>query len=296
MKTFTLCAVLIAGLFISGLYSCKKLATVPPVKQTPPPTNPKTATTQCDYDFSDTALTSHGWTKAFDDEFTGDLSNWYAYTNGVQNELQYYQPANVQIVGGVLQLSVKQETVNGTSYNGSPQTFNYTSGSVVSNQTFSANATTPRVRIVTRAKVAAGYGLTSVFESYGTDWPTNGQINYFQVEGNDTKEYVTNYFYGTQSGKNLVQNGIYFNPTDQDLSACWHVYMTEWSQNSINYYLDGQLVETKTAGGQVPGLFGKQENLAINLPVGGLYYQDLNTANIQTGTMYVDYVKVFTSN
>lgn len=295
MKTFTLCTVLITGLCTSGLYSCKKLAEVPPVQSTPPPTNPKTATTQCDYDVNDTAFTKHGWTKSFDDEFTGDLSNWSAYTGAVQNELEYYEPANAQIANGVLQLSAQQQTVSGTSYNGKPQTFNYTSGSIVSNQTFSANAATPKLLIVARVKVAGAYGLTSIFNAFGTNWPTNGQINFLQVEGDDTKEYVTNYFYGTTPGQNLVQNGIYFNPTDADLSMCWHVFSTEWTQTSLNYYLDGQLVETKT-GGDVAGLFGKAEILDFSLPIGGLYYQNLNTANIQTGTMYIDYVKVFTSN
>ena len=295
MKTFTLCAVLITGLSIFGLYSCKKLAKVPPVQQTPPPTNPKVAATQCDYDVNDTAFTNNGWTKSFDDEFTGDLSNWSAYTGAVQNELEYNEPANAQIVNGVLQLSAQQQTVSGTSFDGHPQTFNYTSASIVSNQPFEANAAAPKLLIVARVKVTASYGLTSVFDSYGTNWPTNGQINFFQVEGNDTKEYVTNYFYGTTTGKNLVQNGIYFNPADGDLSSCWHVYSTELTQGSINYYLDGQLVETKT-GGYVAGLFGKEESLAFSLPIGGLYYQNLNVANIQAGTMYVDYVKVFTSN
>ena len=298
MKTFTSCAVLIAGVFIMGLYSCQKLAPLPAASSSTSPTNttnPITAKAQCDYDVNDTTYTNHGWTESFDEEFTGNLSNWTVGTGGVENELEYYQPANAQIVNGVLQLSVQQQTVNGTSYDGKPQTFNYTSGSISSNQAFSANSTTPKLIIEARVKVAGGYGATSVFESYGANWPTNGQINYFQVEGNNATEYVTNYFYGTQAGANLVQNGIYYNPTTEDLSACYHVYATEWTQNSLNYFLDGQLVETQS-GSEVPGLFGKSEYLNFILPVGGLYYQNLNTANIQPCTEYIDYVKVFTSN
>lgn len=294
MKTFTLPAILIAALSIAGFNSCKKITAIPKTVTSTSQTNPKTAVIQCDYDVDDTAFTNHGWTKSFDDEFTGDLSNWTAYTGGVQNELQYYQPANATIVGGALQLSAQQQTISGTSYNGSPQTFNYTSASIVSNQTFSANSGTPKLMIVARVKVAGAYGLTSIFESFGSNWPTNGQINFLQVEGNDTKEYVTNYFYGTTAGQNQVQNGMYFDQTNGDLSACWHVFSTIWTQNSLSYYLDGQLVETKT-GSEISGLFGKEEVLSFNLPIGGLYYQNLNTANIQTGAMYIDYVKTFTS-
>jgi len=299
MKTFTSCAVLIAGVFIMGLYSCQKLAPLPAASSSTSPTNttnPITAKAQCDYDVNDTTYTNHGWTESFDEEFTGNLSNWSVNTGAVENELEYYEPANAQVVNGALQLSVLQQTVNGTSYNGKPQTFNFTSGSISSNQAFSANATTPNVMIEARIKVAGGYGVTSIFNAFGANWPTNGQINFLQVEGNNTTEYVTNYFYGTQPGQNLVQNAIYYTPTTEDLSACYHVYATEWTQNSLNYFLDGQLVQTQTSGGEVPGLFGKSEYLSLTLPIGGLYYQNLVVANIQPATMYVDFVKVFTSN
>jgi hypothetical protein len=70
----------------------------------------------------------------------------------------------------------------------------------------------------------------------------------------------------------------------------------EWSQNALTSYLDGHLVEAKTSGGHVADLFGKSHHLSLSLPVGGGYYSALNTANIQGGTMYVDYIKVFTSS
>ncbi|HWZ14656.1 MAG TPA: glycoside hydrolase family 16 protein [Mucilaginibacter sp.] len=298
MKTSTLTAFLLGGLSIVGISSCKKLSPAKQGTQTTVTTiNPKTAATVCDYDFNETTLTSSGWTKTFDDEFDGDLSKWYAYTGGVQNELQCFEPANVTIVNGVLQIAAKKETVTGptTVNSSSNSTFNYTSGSIVSNSTFGPSTATPKIRIVARVKIASGYGLVSFFDSYGTNWPTNGQINLFQVEGNDVTRYQTNYFYGTQSGQNLVNNGMLNNPTDTDLSSCWHVFMTEWTQNSLNYYLDGQLVETKTAGGYVGGMFGKVQNLSLSLLIGGSYYLNFVPANVQTGTMYVDYVKVFTS-
>jgi len=297
MKTYTFYYTLTA-MCIFALGSCSKPGAVNDIKpNTPTPTNPTTSSTICNFEFSDTTLTNKGWTKVFDDEFTGDLSNWYPYTGGVTNELACNEPANAAIINGELQLSAKKETVTGPTTVGSTtqQSFNYTSASIVSNQAFSANPSTPKVRIVARIQVASGYGLTSIFNSYGQNWPTNGQINFLQVEGDDTHEYSTNYFYGPQTGKSTVEGAMLYNPVDNDLSACYHVYMTEWTQNSINYYLDGKLVETKTAGGDVPQLFNKQETIALSLPIGGLYYNNFNPANIQLGTMHVTYVKVFTS-
>jgi beta-glucanase (GH16 family) len=70
----------------------------------------------------------------------------------------------------------------------------------------------------------------------------------------------------------------------------------EWTQNSLKSYLDGNLVEVKTTGGYISNLFGTSQNVSLTVPVGGWFYGKLNPADIQSGTMYVDYVKVFTSN
>jgi beta-glucanase (GH16 family) len=67
-----------------------------------------------------------------------------------------------------------------------------------------------------------------------------------------------------------------------------------WSQNSLEFYFDGVLVKTNSAG-YVPSLFGKSEKLTLNVAVGGNFFSNFDPAQIQTGTMYVDWVKVFTS-
>jgi beta-glucanase (GH16 family) len=302
MKTFTTCSFLIAISSMVLLGGCKKLSsggsgtTGTKTGTLPPSTNPNTSMAICDYDVADTALTNHGWTVAFEDNFN-NLNNWQTLTGGVEKELECNEPANVQIVNGVLEISAKKESVTGPKYVGSDstQSFNYTSGWITSNVAFSANSVTPKVRIVARIKAASGYGLTSFFYGFGGNWPTNGEIDYFETQGDNTKVYATDYDYGTQVDINDVSGGLLYNPTTEDLSACYHVYTMEWTQNSLNSYLDGKLVETKTAGGYIPDLFGKSHYLSLSLPIGGIYYNVLNAANIQTGTMYVDYVKVFTS-
>lgn len=297
MKTITKYSFFFALMGLAILGGCRKHKNNNNVVNNKP-TNPIVATAVCDYTDSDTSLTNHGWTKAFDDEFSGTLSNWSLITGGVQKELECNEPANVQIVNGVLQITARQESVTGpkTVGNDTTASFNYTSGWLVSNVAFSANSSTPKVRIVARIKVASGYGLTSLFYGFGGNWPTNGEIDYMGVQGNDTKEYSTAYDYGTTVNNNLVSGALLYNPTTEDLSACYHVYTMEWTQNSLNSYLDGKLVEAKTSGGHISDLFGKSHSLALSLPVGGLYYSSLNAANVQGGTLYVDYVKVFTSN
>ncbi|MFI5160380.1 MAG: family 16 glycosylhydrolase [Sphingobacteriales bacterium] len=315
MKTATKISIFIASIGLASLQSCKKSAgsdttpakpTTPAITTTTPVTvvpnnytNPNTASAVCDYDIGDTSLTNHGWAKAFDDEFTSDLSNWGAVHGGMIREQQCYQPANATITNGVLQIAAKHETVTGPKAVGNDTTasFDYTSAWVVCKKSFVANAATQKVRIVARIKMAAGYGLTSLFWSYGSGaWPTQGEIDNAEVQGDKTKVYATDYSYGAKANLNTVSGGIEYNPVTEDLSACYHVYTMEWTQNALNSYLDGKLVESKTKGNFVSSLFGKPQFISLSLPVGGEYYNNLNLANVQAGTMYVDYVKVFTSS
>ena len=295
--------IVIAGLVASG--GCTKPSTGNTSKNNDPAPvnimkiNPNTTVGINNFDVSDTTLTNHGWKKVFDDEFTGDLSNWNVLTGGMNGALQCNESANAQIVNGALQMTAKRETVTGpkTIGNDTTATFDFTSAWLTSKQSFSANSSTPRVRLVARIKVATGYGVTSLFWTYGTGvWPTTGEIDCVEAQGNTTNMYSTDYKYGTTAGKSLVTGSLLYNPVTVDLSACYHVYTMEWTQNSLNSYLDGNLVEVKTTDNHVSNLFGTSQILSLTVPVGGWFYGNLNPASIQSGTMYVDYVKVFTSN
>jgi len=266
-----------------------------PTAPAPPPTTVKTV---CDYNLNEAALLQAGWTKTFEDDFTTDLSLWNSWTGGAyNNELQHYQVANLQVANGVLTITAKKETVKGatTLYDATPKDFSYTSGRIESKATVSANAATPKVRIVARLKLAKGYGMWPAFWSYGDPWPTQGEIDIVEARGQEPNKYQTNYFYGYRAGRNLVRNATGYITADADLTNCYHVYEMVWEQNSLTSYLDGQVVEVKTSGGYIPSLFGKSERITLNLAVGGDFFNNLNPALIETGTLYVDYVKVFTS-
>jgi len=276
-----------------------------PKSATSPKTNPAgrapgPAVTVCDYELDESSLTSTGWTKIFEDQFTADLSKWNIWTGGAfNNELQYYQAANLQLVNGVLAISAKKETVTGqtTPWDPTPKTFQYTSGRIECKSNVSANPSTPKVRMIARIKLASGYGMWPAFWSYGDPWPTQGEIDFLESKGQTPTQYSTNYFYGTTANNNLVQRASTVITADADLTQCFHVYEMIWEQNQLTSLLDGKVVEVKTSGGYIPALFGKQERITLNLAVGGNFFgRGFNPSNIQTGTLYVDWVKVFTSN
>ena len=255
------------------------------------------ANATCDYDLNETTLTSAGWTKVFEDNFSADLSKWNIWTGGAyNNELQYYQAANMQIQNGLLLITAKKETITGATTPSDPtqKTFNYTSGRIECKTNVSASTATPKVRMIARLKLPAGYGMWPAFWSYGDPWPTQGEIDCMEARGQEPFKYQTNYFYGRATNRNLVKNQVGFITSNVSLADCWHVYEVIWSQNSLTFMLDGQVVITNT-GSYVPNLFGKTERITLNLAVGGNFFSNLDPSLIQPTTYSVDWVKVFTS-
>jgi beta-glucanase (GH16 family) len=256
-----------------------------------------TAQAICNYSPDESAILAAGYTKVFEDNFSSDLSKWNIWVGGAfNNELQHYQEENLQLANGNLVITAKKETVMGqaTPWDPTLKTFNYTSGRIECLSNISASALTPKVRIVARVKLAPGYGMWPAFWSYGDPWPTQGEIDIIEARGQEPFKYQTNYFYGRTANRNLVKNQVGFITSNVSLTECYHVYEMIWSQNSLTSLLDGVLVETKT-GGYIPNLFEKTERIVLNLAVGGIFFNNLNPAQIVTGSMYVDYVKVFTS-
>jgi len=132
---------------------------------------------------------------------------------------------------------------------------------------------------------------------YGDPWPTQGEIDIMESQGQWTTTYTTNYFYGSSPGT-AASDGTSSNTVTSaaNLQTCYHVYELLWEQNKLTYYLDGQVVTTKTAaaGNQVGNLWNVYENVVLNLAVGGNYFgSGFRARNIVTGSMLVDWVRVY---
>lgn len=250
----------------------------------------------CDYDVNESALTSAGWTKAFDESFSNDLSKWTVWVGGAfNNELQYYQAPNLVLSGGTLSIEARREAVVGatTPFNSALRSFDYTSGRIESIMHFSSGRTTPSVRMAARLKLPAGYGMWPAWWSYGDQWPQQGEIDIMEARGNLPNEYSTAYWYGKRPGVNQVANSAVTIQTGTSLTDCYHVYEVIWTKDVLTFLLDGVVVDTKS-GGMIPNMFRKQQRVVLNVAVGGNYFPNLDQSQIQTGTMLADWVKVFT--
>ena len=252
----------------------------------------------CDYNLDENILINTGWTKKFEDNFDTDLSKWNIWNGGAyNNELQLYKASNLSIASGNLVISAKKEIATGptTPFDATPKSFDYTSGRIESKTNISSSTSSPKVRLIARIKLPAGYGMWPAFWSYGDPWPTQGEIDVLEARGQEDFKYQTNYFYGKTVNRNLVRGAEGYITTNVSLQTCYHVYELIWSQNTLQFYFDGVLAKTNS-GSYVNSLFGKTEKVVLNLAVGGNFFANFNPSLIQPGTMYVDWIKVFTSN
>ncbi|OMJ11571.1 putative glycosidase crf1 [Smittium culicis] len=109
-------------------------------------------------------------------------------------------------------------------------------------------------------KVPTGDGVVTGISMYGQ----NGDEIDIEIQGSNTKQMVDNYYYKGTAG--LTAANPIVAPNSADLSADFHIYGIELLTNSINWYLDGVLVQTisKTDATTYPTLAG-------DFPMIGLY-------------------------
>jgi beta-glucanase (GH16 family) len=272
-------------------------ATPPASSAVAVPSAATTAAGVCDFDPTESTLTGPGWSKVFEDGFSGGLSQWTIWNGGAFNEeLQMYQASNLQTANGLLNITARRETITGpsTPFDATPKTFSYTSGRIESKSHFSASNATPKVRLSARLKLPTGYGMWPAFWSYGDPWPTQGEIDVMEGRGQEPNQYQTAYWFGRRPGKNLVANSATSIWSTVSLMSCWHVYEVIWTKSTLTFLFDGQVVDTKS-GGYIPAMYGKKERITLNLAVGGLFFGSYDPNAIQPGTFQVDWVKAFTS-
>jgi uncharacterized protein YjdB/beta-glucanase (GH16 family) len=231
------------------------------------------------------------------DEFNGtgapDPAKW-GYELGYirNNELQYYtnSTSNSRQYNGNLEITVREETVQGNNY-GTPATFNYTSGSVI---------TLRKIdwvygKIEGRFKMPKGKGLWACFWTLGANyeqvwWPQCGEIDIFEHINNENLIHTTAHW-ADASNKHVSQG--------KDSPAIdvtqWHTYSIVWTPNSIKWFVDDDVIHELNIldGINSTQEFHKPHYILINLPIGGSWPGPPDASTVLPATMYCDYVKVY---
>jgi beta-glucanase (GH16 family) len=231
-----------------------------------------------------------GWKLAFDPGFSGSTlsSTWstcYDWatsagcTNNPSTEKEWYLPSQVQVSGGVLNLTAKQETTQGQSSSGAAQTYACRSGMVSSKPGF--NFTYGLIQVT--AKLPYGPGLWPALWLAATNdqWPPELDIMEHWYSDQDYK------IYDHTVGTSYIGGPV---PTPVNLSTGFHTYSLMWTKDRVTWYLDG--VQKFTTTDHVP----QQSmyfiaNVADRIPDG-----DTSTSIAPgdcTGTMQIQSVKVW---
>ena len=237
------------------------------------------------------------WSDEFDKDGAPDSTRWdFDLGDGCpdncgwgNNELQYYtdDSANVWIQDGKLIIEARMDSLGGKAF---------TSSKVVSRQ----RGDWRYARLEIRAKLPRGKGTWPAIWMLPTDWkyggwPASGEIDIMEHVGYDpgvihgtihTEAY--NHMKGTQKEGKI---------TIADAQETFHVYAVDWSQDKMDFLVDGKLYHTVTrdAKDDYKGWpFDQRFYLIMNIAVGGNWggVQGVDPT-IWPQRLEVDYVRVY---
>lgn len=244
-----------------------------------------------------TPLTYAGCTLVWQDEFNGtslNSSNWvHEIGNGSSgwgnNELQYYREENTSVANGILTITAKRETFQGSIYTSSRiktqglQSFQYG-------------------RIDIRAAAPYGKGIWPALWMLGdnisnTTWPACGEIDIMEMTGGptsskqgDDKVFGTVHWADNDNkhaefgGNKQMENKLFDN---------FHVYSLEWDASSIKWYIDNTEFHSIEITESQFDEFRQKFFFIFNVAVGGNWPGSPDATTEFPQSLHVDYIRVF---
>ena len=139
----------------------------------------------------------------------------------------------------------------------------------------------------------------------GAQWPYCGEIDIMEHR-NAEKQIISTLHWNTGTGTSANYNHIYAGSetTNQygniDSINDWHNYAVEWYEDVMKFYLDGVCFETLNINSSEMEEFQKEHFILLNLAIGStnspFTLGHTVSADFQSATMYVDYVRVYQGN
>jgi beta-glucanase (GH16 family) len=238
------------------------------------------------------------WEQVFNEEFDGpalDPARWTTCywwnkngcTNLGNNELEWYLPENVRVLGGELRLTARQERTVGHE----GRVFDYTSGMVTTGVDYAELPRPPRAAFrhgyfEVRAKVPAGQGLWPAIWLLPASRESKPEIDIVEVLGHTPTIMRMHFHYRNSEGQ---KQSIGENAIASDLSRRWHVFGLDWQQHTLIWYLNG-VEKWRITDGRIPN---EEMYLLINLAVGGDWPGPPDRSTVFPSEFLVDYVRVW---
>lgn len=230
-----------------------------------------------------------GWQLAWHDEFEGgslDTTKWQALNrrDSHNNEKQYYHPNQVAVADDTLQL---------TAINVPRQGKQYQSGLVTSKDLFGVGRFEARIDLPTSQGMWPAFWLNA----NQVQWPLGGEIDILENRGSQPNLVSSAYHWQTNPGPCCDQHQYNFKEYTAsndgqpvNFHEGFHTYAVEWNENSLYYYVDGNLFYRLLQTSSRP-IYETQKNIILNLAVGGDFGGDPNGTTVWPQTMKVDYVR-----
>lgn len=237
------------------------------------------------------------WSDEFSNTGEPDSSRWnYDLGDGCpnvcgwgNNELEYYtkDSKNVRVENDLLIIEAHKDSLGGKAF---------TSTRLISK--FKGDWLYGRIEV--KAKLPRGKGTWPAIWMLSTDWkyggwPASGEIDIMEHVGYDPG--VVHGTIHTESYNHIKQTQKEGKITITDAQDSFHVYAIDWSENKMDFFVDGKLYHSVAKGikdtfKEWP--FDQRFHLIMNLAVGGNWggAQGVDDS-IWPQKIEVDYVRVY---
>ena len=225
---------------------------------------------------------------------------WNQHTGGENllndNYAGYILDENTYVENGYLFLQNRKETIQGIDPVG---TFDYTTGWINSLHKINFNGTQKGIYLEVKAKFPIGDkvwpAIWLIDDSENRTWPPEIDIwEYFGKFFNTNRkdEMYMRYIYGTWNNKEDHSSVIEDFQTIYNASNQWHIYGFYWTDSTMNWYIDQDLVHTKTNGVEIPSDDWPDKPMCLVINNGLLNVVDEGNT-IFPNTLLLDYVRIF---
>lgn len=240
------------------------------------------------------------WSDEFDKDGAPDPSNWGFEKGFVRNqELQWYQPENATVAGGLLTIAAQKQQVANPNYNASSsdwrlnrQYAQYTSSSLTSSGKHSFQY--GRFEMCGQIDTRTGSWPAFWILGNGRGWPQSGEVDIMEYYASGVRANVCKPSGSTCNWSGSVTQSL-SSLGGSTWSSAFHLWAMEWDSTTINLYLDDKLVygfavSSAVASGTNPYV-GNPFYIIINLAIGA-------NGGDPSGTTFpitykVDYVRVY---
>ena len=202
------------------------------------------------------------------------------------NELQYFSAENIHTINGILNIVAKKESMVSSFY---------TSGKFFTKEKINMFSDG---RIEIFMKMPKGRGLQSVIQLLpdpnNNGWIQNKGIDIVNFLGDEVSTLLSGIHVGNEWPDNYY-HGRSFTINNKALSDDFHLYVLEWDNEELRWFIDGYLYYrlSKSHIGLFPWPFDQPLHLAIQLSVGGTYAGNPNLATVFPSQLEVEYIRTY---